>query len=74
MKLELEPLESESRTSQPANFESQNIKYRGPEHRLAPRRLKSDRRIMLRFELDKNDRRSDMDRRDGGRWNNLYSL
>jgi len=74
MSLELEPLESESHNDQPANFEAKQIKYRGPEHRLAPRRLKSDRRVMLRFEPDKKDRRSDMDRRDGGRWNNLYSL
>lgn len=74
MPLELEPLESESNNNQPATFEPQKMKYRGPEHRLGPRRLNADRRAMLRFEPDKKDRRSDTDRRREGIWNNAYSL
>lgn len=76
MILELEPLDDEARNRQPADFEPKpsKTKYSGPEHRCGPRRLKVDRREMLRFELDKIDRRSDVDRRSGSKWNNMYSL
>lgn len=77
MDLKLEPLDSEIRADQPANFEPKPRKtqYVGAEHRLGPRRLCQDRRAMLRFEPEKNDRRSCMDQRAGGsKWNNMYSL
>lgn len=37
--------------------------YPGPEHRVVQRRSGHDRREMVRFELDKEDRRSGKDRR-----------
>ena len=76
MALELEPLESEKLNSQPANFEpkTQETRYLGPEHRVGHRRKITDRRASLRFEPDKVDRRSHIDRRGGGKWNDLYRL
>jgi len=77
MALELTPLESEDSANKPADFKpkAQQTKYVGAEHRLGPRRLKADRRALLRFEPDKQDRRSGNDRRAGGNnWNNLYNL
>ena len=77
MDLKLEPLDSEIRADQPANFEQKlrEIKYIGPEHRLGTRRLCQDRRVMLRFEPEKDDRRTGMDQRAGnGKWNNMYNL
>ena len=37
--------------------------YQGPERRKEQRRKSDDRREMIRFEPDKEDRRSDSDRR-----------
>jgi len=76
MDLKLEPLESETGNNQPADFKPKprETRYLGPERRLGPRRLNADRRAMLRFEPDKEDRRSDTDRRAGGKWNNSYSI
>jgi len=76
MDFELEPLESETANNQPADFnpKPRETKYLGPERRCGPRRLNTDRRAMLRFEPKKEDRRSDTDRRSGGKWNNAYSI
>jgi len=43
-------------------------KYVGPERRRSPRRKKSDRRDMLRFEPGKGDRREADDRRADSGW------
>jgi hypothetical protein len=40
-----------------------NSPYNGPERRVAHRRCGHDRRAMVRFELDKPDRRQKEDRR-----------
>ena len=42
--------------------------YRGPERRKGDRRINGDRREEIRFELDKDDRRSGKDRRKMGLW------
>ena len=42
--------------------------YRGPERRKGERRINGDRREEIRFELDKDDRRSGKDRRKLGLW------
>lgn len=42
--------------------------YRGPERRKGERRINGDRREEIRFELDKDDRRSGKDRRKTGLW------
>ena len=42
--------------------------YRGPERRKGERRVSSDRREEIRFEPDKDDRRSGKDRRKTGLW------
>ena len=43
--------------------------YRGPERRkVADRRIRHDRREEIRFELDKDDRRSGKDRRKRTGW------
>jgi len=42
--------------------------YRGPERRKGERRINGDRREEIRFELDKDDRRSGKDRRKMGLW------
>lgn len=43
-------------------------KYTGPERRIAQRRIKVDRREMIRFEPDKEPRRSGIDRRKHDIW------
>jgi hypothetical protein len=48
--------------------------YRGPERRKnVERRKGTDRREMIRFELDKQDRRSGKDRRKSATWNTITS-
>ena len=42
--------------------------WRGPERRKGERRINGDRREEIRFELDKDDRRSGKDRRKLGLW------
>ena len=42
--------------------------WRGPERRKGERRINGDRREEIRFELDKDDRRSGKDRRKMGLW------
>lgn len=42
--------------------------YKGPERRKGERRVGRDRREEIRFELDKDDRRSGKDRRKSGLW------
>lgn len=76
MNLELEPLESEIKNSQPAKFEAQPLKtrYTGLEHRVKARRVTTDRRAATRYEPGKADRRSNNDRRMGNNWNNVYSI
>lgn len=43
--------------------------YRGPDRRIRERREIKDRREMIRFELDKQPRRSGKDRRQADVWN-----
>ena len=48
--------------------------YRGPERRKnVERRKGEDRREMIRFEPDKDDRRSGKDRRKAATWNTIAS-
>jgi hypothetical protein len=48
--------------------------YRGPERRKnVERRTGSDRREMIRFEPDKEDRRSGKDRRKATQWTTIAS-
>ena len=62
---------SEDKLSQPegsALFESQDTRtasYQGAERRRSHRRIRSDRRLETRFELDKTDRRESPGRRAG---------
>lgn len=75
--LELEPLDSERYSSMEADYYPREPKdeYKGPERRHTPRRICIDRRSLVRFEIDKQDRRSDHDRReDGIKWGNFYSI
>lgn len=76
MNLKLEPLESESRSEGRAVFSERTpkAKYKGVEHRHFVRRICSDRRVTVRFEPEKTDRRSGLDRRSAGSWSNAYSL
>jgi hypothetical protein len=48
------------------------LPYQGPDRRRTYRRLSSDRRREIRFELDKDDRRSGKDRRRHGGWDNAH--
>ena len=77
MDLTLEPLDSEICADQPANFEPKprETRYLGPERRLGACRINANRRTTVRFEPEKEDRRSDTDRRNNeGKWNNAYSI
>lgn len=47
--------------------EGQEQPYNGPERRVKQRRVKSDRRVEVRFEPDKEDRRQNPGRRAGDR-------
>ena len=51
------------------------LPYQGPDRRRGnDRRLSSDRRREIRFELDKDDRRNGRDRRrNQGGWDNAHS-
>ena len=50
------------------------LQYHGPDRRIhGERREGSDRREMIRFELDKEDRRSGKDRRKSATWNTITS-
>jgi hypothetical protein len=48
------------------------LPYQGPDRRRTDRRLSNDRRREIRFELDKDDRRSGKDRRRHGGWDNAH--
>ena len=62
MKLELmDNAELESQLA--AGKEAETPEYTGPNRRVARRRILADRRAMVRFELDKPDRRQLKDRR-----------
>lgn len=76
MDLQLEPLESEKKPEGKAEFGERDLKrkYTGIEHRRSVRRVCADRRAMVRFEPDKKDRRSGLDRRSSGNWSNAYDL
>jgi hypothetical protein len=49
-------------------FVTQGPRYAGPERRKSERRRRGDRREEIRFEPDKDDRRSGKDRRTTGSW------
>ena len=51
-----------------AEFVKDGGSYRGPERRKGERRVGHDRREEIRFEPDKDDRRSGKDRRKMGLW------
>jgi len=55
------------------NLGNKNRIYKGPERRNYNRRVGHDRRAMIRFEPDKDDRRSHKDRRLGEIWNGRRS-
>lgn len=76
MDLKLEPLDSEKKPEGKAEFgeRAPKGKYNGVEHRHFVRRVCADRRVTVRFEVDKTDRRSGLDRRSDGNWSNAYSL
>ena len=77
MDLKLEPLDSEIRADQPANFEQKlrEIKYLVLETPHGTRRLCQDRRVILRFKPEKDDRRTNIDQHVGnGKWHNTYNL
>ena len=76
MDLKLVPLESDKKPEGKAKFGERTPKgkYTGVEHRHFVRRVLADRRAAVRFEPDKKDRRSGLDRRTDGRWSNAYSL
>lgn len=55
------------------NLGNKNRIYKGRERRNYNRRVGNDRREMIRFEPDKDDRRSHKDRRSGEIWNGRRS-
>jgi len=76
MTLELEPLDTDRYSSREADVTTAESReeYKGIERRHAPRRICVDRRGLVRFEIDKQDRRSDHDRRANGIiWGSVYS-
>lgn len=77
MSLELEPLDSELYSSMDADVETAESReeYIGPERRQAHRRVCIDRRNLVRFEIDKLERRADFDRRaEGCRWGGFCNI
>jgi len=56
----------------PAKFTSKEPSWQGPERRMRHRRQTGDRRVVMRFEFDKNDRRALPGRRigDASVWSN----
>jgi len=76
MTLELETLDSEIYSSRDDDLKTAGPReeYTGPERRETHRRTCVDRRELVRFEIDKQDRRADFDRRaEGCRWGGIYS-
>ncbi len=73
MELELEPLEKKSdKTDKPAVEE---LRYEGPERRVAQRRSGHDRRTAVRYEPDKADRRRRQERRvDNSPWDKGHTM
>lgn len=51
-----------------SNLGNKNRIYKGTERRRYHRRTGHDRRAMIRFELDKEERRTQKDRRTGNIW------
>lgn len=77
MALELEPLVEEISSSRDVTFNTADSReeYKGPERRQAHRRIHIDRRKLIRFEIDRHDRRADFDRRaEGCRWGHFYNI
>lgn len=62
MKLELVDY-SDTKENKPTLTQAPMPAYIGLERRAAPRRTHADRRVMVRFELDRQDRRQTKDRR-----------
>jgi len=73
--MELELIDKSDYDKPGTNKPGEEALYNGPENRVAQRRCGHDRRAMVRFELNKNDRRSGQDRREQNEaWDKGHTL